>query len=72
MDQFLVDEVLPVMYDDGFAVSHPVLNNVDDPNEIMSLFDSITYSKGSALLFMLESTVGADNFQKGLHVINRL
>jgi aminopeptidase N len=57
------------MYDDGFESSTPVYNEVDNPNEISSLFSSITYDKGASLLFMLESTVGEINFRDGLRVI---
>jgi aminopeptidase N len=56
------------MYDDGFESSQPVYVNVTDPAQISSLFSSITYSKGSSLLFMLESTVGSQNFRDGLRV----
>ncbi len=56
------------MYDDGFESSQPVFEDVNDPSEINNLFDSITYDKGSALLFMLESTVGSQNFRDGLRV----
>ena len=57
------------MYDDGFESSQPVYNEVNDPDEIGSLFSTITYDKGASLLFMLESTVGSDNFRDGLRVI---
>ena len=57
------------MYDDGFYSTHPVYTDVIVPDQINSLFDSITYDKGNALLRMLESTVTADNFRQGLRVI---
>jgi aminopeptidase N len=56
------------MYDDGFESSQPVYNEVNDPNEIINMFSAITYDKGASLLFMLESTVGEDNFRNGLQV----
>ena len=56
------------MYDDGFEASHPVFQPVQYPAEISSLFDSITYQKGAALLVMLEDTVGEINFREGLKV----
>lgn len=56
------------MFDDGFVNSHPVILNVETPDLISYAFDSITYSKGASLLYMLESIVGKDNFQKGLQV----
>ena len=55
------------MWDDAKPSSHPiVVKNVTDAAEIISLFDSITYSKGSSILRMLEKTVGAGRFQKAL------
>lgn len=65
-DQFISDKLVPVMFDDGFEASQPVYLPVNDPNEITNLFSSITYDKGAAVLFMLESTVGFDNFRDGL------
>ncbi|CAF1146922.1 unnamed protein product, partial [Brachionus calyciflorus] len=65
-DQFLTSYLIPVMYDDGFMTSTPVLNEVLTPAQINSAFSSITYDKGSSLLRMLESTVGPDNFRQGL------
>jgi aminopeptidase N len=56
------------MYDDGFESSHPVVAQVNTPAEINSVFDSITYDKGSSLIRMLEATVGEDNFRAGLNV----
>lgn len=67
-DQFLSDTLVPVMYDDGYESSHPVSVDVTNPDQISSLFSSITYDKGSSLLFMLESTVGEINFRDGLRV----
>jgi aminopeptidase N len=62
---------IPVMYDDGYQTSHPVSVEVLTPAQINSVFDSITYDKGSSLLRMLEATVGANNFRDGLNV-NRI
>jgi aminopeptidase N len=60
--------MVPVMYDDGYEASHPVIAEIKNPNEIGGLFDSITYDKGCSLLFMLEATVTEPVFQNGLRV----
>ena len=60
--------MMDVMYDDSFESTHPVSANVTSVSQIGSLFDSITYDKGSSLLRMLEATVGEDNFREGLRV----
>ena len=63
----LTNDVIPSMWDDAKPSSHPiVVKNVTDASEIISLFDSITYSKGASILRMLEKTVGADRFANGL------
>ena len=71
IDQFIGTTLIPVMYDDGLASSQPVSVEVTNPDNIGSLFSSITYDKGCAVLRMLESTVGEDNFRDGLRVYFR-
>ncbi|MSQ41026.1 MAG: M1 family peptidase [Dehalococcoidia bacterium] len=51
---------------DGLKHSHPIEAQVKDPSEIRELFDAISYSKGGAILRMLEHFLGADTFQRGL------
>ena len=72
MDQFIGTTLVPVMYDDGYESSHPVSVEINNPEDIGSLFSSITYDKGCAVLRMLESTVGEDSFKNGLRVSNFL
>ena len=70
-EQRLTEKTIPVMYDDGYDSSQNVAQTtILTPAEINSLFNSFTYDKGSSILFMLESTVGYDNFRDGLKVIN--
>jgi puromycin-sensitive aminopeptidase len=52
---------------DGLRNSHPIEARVEDPAQIRELFDAISYSKGGAVLRMLEDFLGADTFQRGLH-----
>ena len=56
------------MFDDGIQSSAPISTDVLTPAQINSAFNSVVYDKGSSLLRMLEDTVGAENFQKGLNV----
>ena len=51
---------------DGLQNSHPIHQEVADPAEIRQLFDAISYSKGGAVLRMLEQFLGADVFRQGL------
>ena len=45
MDLFVVGDLSSALTADSLNESHPILQNVSSPNEINSLFDSISYSK---------------------------
>jgi aminopeptidase N len=75
MDQLVVEETVPVMWEDGYASSHPLATKVEnslvqlvDKSKIISIFDKITTSKGIAVMRMVESVVGASGFQNGFKV----
>jgi aminopeptidase N len=68
MSQFISESLLPAMYEDGFESSHPILGFSPSTVEAISIFDRVTYDKGAALLFMLESIVGEENLRNGLKV----
>ena len=44
-DQFLDNAVNSALQRDCYTNSHPIQVNVKNPNEIKSLFDTISYSK---------------------------
>lgn len=46
--------------------SHPVIQSIDDVLQASQAFDSITYTKGEAIIGMLESYAGADAFRAGV------
>ncbi|KAL6121335.1 hypothetical protein NUSPORA_01766 [Nucleospora cyclopteri] len=54
------------MFDDSLPSTHPVAATVRDPAEIGSIFDSISYTKGSVVIRMIENLMGAENFRNGL------
>jgi aminopeptidase N len=58
--------MVPVMWDDAFPSSHPVEANVETPDQINNVFDSITYAKGHSVLRQLENVVGEKAFRDGL------
>ncbi|XP_030719922.2 glutamyl aminopeptidase [Globicephala melas] len=64
-DQMLLEEVLPVQEDDSLISSHPIIVTVTSPDEITSVFDGISYSKGASILRMLEDWITPQKFQKG-------
>lgn len=52
--------------EDEYSTSHPVMSDVPDALSAFASFDSITYSKGSAVLKQLHNLVGDEVFRKGL------
>jgi glutamyl aminopeptidase len=66
--QQVYDAQTPALALDSSQYSHPIVQDVSDPSEIDSLFDSISYSKGSSLLLMLDLGVLTQlPFQAGVH-----
>jgi puromycin-sensitive aminopeptidase len=65
--QFVSQDTNTALGLDGLRSSHPIEATVNDPAEIRELFDAISYSKGGAVLRMLEDFLGAETFQRGLH-----
>ena len=51
---------------DARRTSHPIQQPVGNETEAMAVFDSITYSKGQALIRMLERYLGEDAFRSGI------
>ncbi|XP_063244276.1 glutamyl aminopeptidase-like isoform X1 [Bacillus rossius redtenbacheri] len=66
MDQFLVEELHPVLSLDAALSSHPIVQSVGHPDEITELFDTISYNKGASVIRMLEDFVGEERFRLGL------
>lgn len=65
-DQFVSDEYLSGMALDSLSSSHPIEVQIDDPEEIRSIFDAISYNKGASVIRMLHNFMGAADFQAGL------
>ena len=51
---------------DALASTHPVVQRVKTVEEATAAFDEITYSKGSAVITMLENYVGEDAWREGV------
>jgi len=64
--QFVVDQVHSAFNADSFKSTHPMSHDVTTPNEIRSIFDTITYDKGASILRMVEKTYGIDVFNDAL------
>ena len=64
--QFVTDDYLRAQRLDSLQNSHPIEIDIANPDEIRTIFDSITYSKGASVIRMLHAYLGAKDFQKGL------
>ncbi len=64
--QFIIDEQQQALKLDALEHTHPVEVPVSHPDEIRSIFDTISYSKGASLIHMLNSYLGSSTFQTGL------
>lgn len=47
---------------DSLEDSHALTHDVNSPDEISERFDSISYSKGAAIIRMVQYTIGNDKF----------
>ncbi len=65
--QFVFQDTNTGLSLDGLRNSHPIEAHVEDPNQIRELFDAISYSKGGAVLRMLEDFLGEETFRQGLY-----
>jgi puromycin-sensitive aminopeptidase len=64
--QFIFSDTGPAMSLDGLKNTHPIEAEVKTPHEINELFDAISYSKGAAIIRMLEQFLGEETFRRGL------
>ena len=51
---------------DATAATHPIIRHVETVDQLQEAFDGITYSKGEAVIRMLETTLGRDTFRAGI------
>ncbi|XP_030620469.1 alanyl (membrane) aminopeptidase-like b [Chanos chanos] len=68
-DLLFIEDVQSALEVDSLNTSHPLSSpeaDIDSPSEITELFDSITYSKGAAVLRMLSNHLGEEVFLNGI------
>ncbi|KAL3885521.1 hypothetical protein ACJMK2_025573 [Sinanodonta woodiana] len=66
LDTFPLVSLHQVLDDDSLVTSHPVYMPLSDTTEIRQVFDSISYTKGAAMIRMLRFILGEDTFRRGL------
>lgn len=65
--QFIADEQQAALRLDALDNTHPIEVPVHHPDEIRTIFDTISYAKGSSIIHMLHDYLGPADFKKGLH-----
>ncbi|TBR38838.1 MULTISPECIES: M1 family metallopeptidase [Dyella] len=53
---------------DAIATTHPIVQHIETVEQASQAFDAITYSKGQAVIGMLEGYVGADGWRDGVRL----
>jgi aminopeptidase N len=70
--QFAVDDQQRAFRLDALEHTHPIEVEVRHPDEIRTIFDSISYSKGASIIHMLHEYLTPAIFQEGLrHYLKR-
>lgn len=62
----VVNSTQEAMVNDGLVSARRVRQVIESTNDIANAFDTITYDKGDALLYMFESYLGPDRFGEGV------
>ncbi|XP_026839621.1 glutamyl aminopeptidase [Drosophila erecta] len=66
VEQFQIVALQPVLVYDAKLSSHPIVQKVESPDEITAIFDTISYEKGGSVIRMLETLVGAEQFEQAV------
>ena len=53
LDQFIPFDFVRALHADESRYTHKIAVNVENPNEISSIFDDISYGKGSRYLILI-------------------
>ena len=65
--QFAIDEQYQALSLDALENTHPIEVPVKHPDEIRTIFDAISYSKGASVIHMLHRYVGPNKFKIGIN-----
>jgi len=53
---------------DAFLSSHPIEVEVNHPDEIHQIFDTISYAKGASVIRMISEYIGREKFMEGIRL----
>ena len=65
-EQYVNDVTIKALDADSLENSHAIEIPVKHPSEIGEIFDAISYQKGSNIIGMIHSWIGADKFKEGM------
>lgn len=66
-NRFGIDQYYDAIKLDSLENTHPLVpEDVQTPDEITAMFDTISYSKGASIFKMLEDIIGKDRIQRSL------
>lgn len=51
---------------DSSVASHPIVQTVENPDQITEIFDTISYEKGASVIRMMEDVVGTEKFEQAV------
>ncbi|NWX15596.1 ERAP1 aminopeptidase, partial [Aegotheles bennettii] len=66
VEDLFLSRCFDAMAVDALNSSHPISTPVEDPAQILEIFDDVSYDKGSCVLNMLRDYLTADVFKAGL------
>lgn len=67
MDLLILYKTQRALELDALANSHPISVPVENPIDIESIFDAVSYYKGASILYMLEGVLCESVFKRGLN-----
>lgn len=62
----MVNALHGVIKFDSSVASHPIVQAVENPDQITEIFDTISYEKGASIIRMLEDVVGTAKFEEAV------
>ncbi|XP_029428748.1 endoplasmic reticulum aminopeptidase 1 [Rhinatrema bivittatum] len=66
VEDYFLGKCFDAMEVDALNSSHPISTPVENPAQIMEMFDDVSYEKGACILNMLRDFLGADAFKAGI------
>ncbi|KAJ6669755.1 hypothetical protein lerEdw1_000304 [Lerista edwardsae] len=66
VEDYFIDKYFSAMKVDALASSHPVSFPVENPAQILEMFDDVSYDKGACILNMIQDYLSPEVFKAGV------